>query len=349
MADVAANLYDWSTTASSNNPAGSTNIGAGLDDNLRELQKVVRQDLAHKGADIASATTTDLGAVVGLMHDITGTTTITGFGTVSAGIWKLVKFEGALTLTHNATSLILPNAANITTADGDTALAFSEGSGNWRIHSYAGKNAYHSTLTTSGAATVGGNLVVSGTGRVDGILGGDGTDLSLGGSTATEQVRVTHTASATRYITMTGSNGANPALAVSAGSLDICTGALTVVLAANPVNINNIGVIIGGSTGRSTTDGTYTLMIRDGTAPVGTMSTGVQLYSTAGELRVMDAAGNPTLLSPHDKDGYWVFESRSGETGKMFTVHMERLIRKLNEQLGGGFIDECDLAALGIN
>lgn len=136
MADVASDLKSWSATASSNAPAGTTNIGTQLDDNLREIQKVVRQDLATKGADIASATTTDLGAVAGLMHDITGTTTITGFGTVAAGIWKIIKFEGALTLTHNATSLILPGGANITTADGDIAIMFSEGSGNWRCVSY---------------------------------------------------------------------------------------------------------------------------------------------------------------------------------------------------------------------
>jgi hypothetical protein len=136
MADVASDLKTWSTTASSNSPAGGTAVGTGLDDNLRELQKVVRQDLASKGSDIASATTTDLGAVAGLMHDITGTTTITGFGTVSAGIWKIIKFEGALTLTHNATSLILPGGANITTADGDIAIMFSEGSGNWRCVEY---------------------------------------------------------------------------------------------------------------------------------------------------------------------------------------------------------------------
>jgi hypothetical protein len=136
MADVASDLKTWSTTASSNSPSGSTAVGTGLDDNLRELQKVVRQDLASKGSDIASATTTDLGAVAGLMHDITGTTTITGLGTVSAGIWKIIKFEDALTLTHNATSLILPGGANITTADGDIALMFSEGSGNWRCVSY---------------------------------------------------------------------------------------------------------------------------------------------------------------------------------------------------------------------
>lgn len=136
MADVAADLKTWSATASSNSPIGSTAVGTGLDDNLREIQKVVRQDLANKGADIASATTTDLGAVPGSMHDITGTTTITGFGTVSAGIAKIVKFEGALTLTYNATSLILPGAANITTADGDIGIFISEGSGNWRCITY---------------------------------------------------------------------------------------------------------------------------------------------------------------------------------------------------------------------
>ena len=47
----------------------------------------MRRWLANVGANIASAGTTDLGAVEGLAHTITGTTTITGFGTVSAGIW----------------------------------------------------------------------------------------------------------------------------------------------------------------------------------------------------------------------------------------------------------------------
>ena len=158
MADISGNLKDWSTTAASNLPSGTTSIGTGLDDNLRELQKVVRQDLAHKGADIASAATTDIGAVAGLMHDITGTTTITSLGTVAAGIWKILKFEGALTLTHNASSLILPGGANITTADGDVGIFFSEGSGNWRCLSYmraTGRNEVGITLGTSTATTSG--------------------------------------------------------------------------------------------------------------------------------------------------------------------------------------------------
>jgi microcystin-dependent protein len=136
MADVAADLKTWSATASSNTPANATAVGTGLAPNLREIQKVVRQDLATKGSDIASATTTDIGAVAGLMHDITGTTTITGLGTVSAGIWKVLKFEGALTLTHNATSLILPGGTSILTVDGDIGIFISEGSGNWRCISY---------------------------------------------------------------------------------------------------------------------------------------------------------------------------------------------------------------------
>jgi hypothetical protein len=137
MADVQAAIADWSTTASSNSPSDATTIGAGLADNFQQIQATVRTAFASKGADIASATTTDLGAVAGLAHDITGTTTITGLGTVAAGIWKIIKFEGALTLTHNATSLILPGGANITTADGDVGIFVSEGSGNWRCVSYS--------------------------------------------------------------------------------------------------------------------------------------------------------------------------------------------------------------------
>lgn len=137
MADVDSNLKEWSTTAGNNKPSGSTTIGTNLDDNLREIEKVVRTDLASKGADIASvAGTMDIGAVPGLLHDITGALAITGLGTVSAGIWKYLKFEGAATLTHNATSLILPGAANITTADGDIGIFISEGSGNWRCVTY---------------------------------------------------------------------------------------------------------------------------------------------------------------------------------------------------------------------
>lgn len=91
---------------------------------------------------IASAATTDLGAALGNIAQITGTTTITSFGSnadVDNPLY-FIRFTGALTLTHNGTSLILPSAANITTAAGDTAIAKYEGSGNWRIIDYQKAN-----------------------------------------------------------------------------------------------------------------------------------------------------------------------------------------------------------------
>ena len=89
-------------------------------------------NLSTKGADVASAATTDIGAATGSYIHITGTTGITALGTKTAGVVRKVVFDAALTLTHNGTSLILPSGANITTAAGDTAIFVSEGGGNWK-------------------------------------------------------------------------------------------------------------------------------------------------------------------------------------------------------------------------
>lgn len=87
-------------------------------------------------ATVASATTTAIGATVSTFVSITGTTTITGFGTVAAGTLRVGRFTGVLTLTHNGTSLILPGGVNITTAAGDRFIAQSLGSGNWVVLAY---------------------------------------------------------------------------------------------------------------------------------------------------------------------------------------------------------------------
>lgn len=92
--------------------------------------------LATGEAIVASATTTDIGAAASQSVEITGTTTITGFGTVAAGTVRRGRFSGILTLTYNATSMILPSVTDITTAAGDTFEAVSLGSGNWRIYTY---------------------------------------------------------------------------------------------------------------------------------------------------------------------------------------------------------------------
>ena len=79
-----------------------------------------------EGAAVASAATTNIWANDGDTIHITGTTTITSFGTApQAGAWKKVIFDGALTLTHGA-NLSLPGSANIITAAGDIAFVYAD-------------------------------------------------------------------------------------------------------------------------------------------------------------------------------------------------------------------------------
>jgi hypothetical protein len=92
-----------------------------------------------KGADVASATALPL-VTDGNYFDVTGTTTITSFNSVGVGTLVGLHFDGALTLTHNATDLILPGGANITTAAGDEALFIEYASGDYRCISYTKAN-----------------------------------------------------------------------------------------------------------------------------------------------------------------------------------------------------------------
>jgi hypothetical protein len=138
-----------------------------------------------KAADLASASTVNIGAASGNYVHITGTTTITAFDTVAAGITRIVRFAGALTLTHNATSLILPTAANITTATNDTAIFVSEGSGNWRCISYVyadGRplrtlNSYVNVGTSNGAGST--NTAIR---RFSSTINSAGTDITYADS-----------------------------------------------------------------------------------------------------------------------------------------------------------------------
>lgn len=167
MADVTSTLNSWSSTSSSNLPANSAAVGPNtLADNQRVIQAVVRAAVAGDGT-IASAATTDLSTVNDGDITVTGTTTITGLGTLTAGVKKVLTFSGSLILTHNATSLILPGAANITTAAGDVAVMRSLGSGNWKCiafqpaagNSKSGANADITSMTALTAPTVAANPI----------------------------------------------------------------------------------------------------------------------------------------------------------------------------------------------
>jgi len=103
-------------------------LGAALDTNDFQINQ-------SKGADIASATALTLGTD-GNYFDVTGTTAITSIGSVGIGTVVTLHFDGALTLTYNATDLILPGADDVTTAAGDEFTFVEYASGDWRCIGY---------------------------------------------------------------------------------------------------------------------------------------------------------------------------------------------------------------------
>lgn len=188
MADVSSTLRAWSSTASSNQPSGTTTIGGGLDDNLRQIQAVVRQFLADQSTTVVpSAGVADLTTATGRWVPVSGNSTVTGFGTESAGVWYLVTLTGSPPILNNA-NISTPGAATISGSTGDMFVADSQGSGVWRIHSYTRasggpvRTRTRTVLTTSGstatystpAACVAINVRIIGGGGSGGPGGGAG-------------------------------------------------------------------------------------------------------------------------------------------------------------------------------
>jgi hypothetical protein len=237
--------------------------------------------------DIASAATTDIGASASPNVRITGTTTITSFGTVAAGTRRFLAFAAALTLTHNATSLILPGAANITTAAGDTAVARSLGSGNWVVENF-----------TRAAGLPIGQIATSrilgrrsaGTGPIEDIpVGNDATGLSLAINRGTEQATTSGTAidftgipAGVRRVTVmfdavsfNGSDGASIQLGDSGGIET--TG-----------YVGQIGIAAGASAGQNLAPTAAAQVIYTGTAAAD---------SCSGVIFIVNQSGNKWLVS----------------------------------------------------
>lgn len=111
-----------------------------------------------KGAAVASAATTNIWGTDGNYIHVTGTTTITSLGTApQAGATRTVVFDGALLLTHNATSLILPGGASITTSAGDSIVVRADTTANMKVisYTYANANVSFTPALKFGGANVG--------------------------------------------------------------------------------------------------------------------------------------------------------------------------------------------------
>jgi len=257
------------------------------------LAKVVRGWLASKGADIASAATTDLGAVEGLYHDITGTTTITSLGTVSTGIWKVLTFEGVLTLTHNATSLILPGGASITTAVGDVAWFASEGSGNWRCNHY--QRAATAPISASNVFTTGDvKLTIKTVADVGWVLMNDGTigNAASGGTTRAN-------ADTVDLFTLLWNNTADAQCAVSTGrGANAAADYAANKTIALPKALGRALAVYGAGSGLTSralalANGTETKTIGTTNLPASGLS-----VTTTADAAVPNAAGSATMAAP---------------------------------------------------
>ncbi len=88
-------------------------------------------------------------------------------------------------------------------------------------------------------------------------------------------------------------------LAASDGNPYLTVGVGIITVASAEARIQNgFNLKVGGVPERSTTGATNAIYLINGTAPVGTLANGVNLYSSGGKLFAMDAAGAATQLTP---------------------------------------------------
>jgi hypothetical protein len=180
------------------------------------------------GANIASASTMNLETATGDVVDVTGGTTITAV-TLSEGHQRLVRFTGSLLLTHGA-SLVLPAAANISTAAGDYALFIGYASSVVRVVYFPQDSAAGMAIRRAANAAAQTDLLSamvgdSGAGGTKGLVPAPGAGDAAAGkflkADGTFALPGSFAAPAIYYVETTGNNGT---AAVGNSSLPYATG-----------------------------------------------------------------------------------------------------------------------------
>ena len=255
---VPTTIDNLSVTASSNSPAGSDSVttSTGPDEYFRALSAIVRR--GQGSSALASAGSLNIGGVVtGDVITISGTTTITSLGTIDSGIERTLIFSGALTLTHNSTSLILPTGANILTVSGDSFTFRSLGSGNWRCTGRSASTPLTGAITTvaSGVASLG--IGSGGTGQTSALIPSGTKMLFVQGSAPVGWTQVTSdNDKALRVVSGTGGGtGGSVAFETAFASQTVAgtNGGTAITIAQMPAHTHNftasVGEIGGGGGG----------------------------------------------------------------------------------------------------
>ncbi len=260
---------------------------------------------------VASATTTDVLGAASVFVLVSGTTTITSLGTGTNRL-RYVRFSGSLTLTHNATTLILPGAANIITQNGDVMVMESDSVSNVRVLSYVPA----ASATTLGLAP----LTVASATTCD-ILGANSPLITISGTTT-----VTSLGTGTyrvRFVTFSGAlllthNGTSLILP-GAANITTAAGDTCVVTSDASSNARVLafqrasGAPLNGATtspqGRLTLTTAVPVLVSDVTAATSIYYTpyvGLSLPIYNGTSTVMTSTGGELTLA---------LDSNSGHTG----------------------------------
>lgn len=255
-----------------------------------------RATTAANAATIWAAGTDNTGGATITMGDggsfnlITSTTAITAFAftTDKAGRTARLKFATVRTLTHNGTSLIIPGAANVTTANGDTAEIESLGGGNFRVIRYTkadGSALVVSSSTTYTAVAVDTVATVSGA----------TLDFTTAGHVATVPIT-----SGFRQTVLNSDTTGDVTLTPAAGLVDgLATRKLRpgdrVTVVGDGTNLKTIGGDYGYDSGEQTITGAATLTLAHG---FGVVPTQIEIWARCKTNDSGYVVGEEIMLAP---------------------------------------------------
>jgi hypothetical protein len=195
--------------------------------------------------------------------------------------------DGELAINTNDGKLYYKDSGGVVQTIASKATGSVPGSTTQVIYNNAGALAGSANLTfngttltanTIGAFTLGGT-VAGGGNQINNVVIGTSTPLAGSFTTVSASTSVT-----TPSVTNAGT------LALSATSTNIITASTN---GSERLRLDTSGnALLGGTAARGTTAGSAHLDIFNGTAPAGTLTNGISLYSSSGDFNFMDSSGN---------------------------------------------------------